>query len=44
VVVAVAAWRAPELRRLGPLVTEQKPPVDHLDVPVQGAGQLKGGA
>jgi predicted MFS family arabinose efflux permease len=44
VVVAVAAWRAPELRRLGPLVPEQKPPVDHLGVPVQGAGQLKGGA
>jgi MFS family permease len=28
-VVAVAAWRAPRLRQLGPLVPEQQTPVDH---------------
>jgi hypothetical protein len=43
VVVSVAAWRSPELRRLGPLVPEQQPPVDHLGVPVQG-GQAEGGS
>jgi len=42
-VVSVAAWRSPELRRLGPLVPEQQPPVDHLRVPVQG-GKAEGGA
>jgi len=37
-VVAVAAWRAPELRRLGPLVPEQETPVDHLRRAGEGGG------